>query len=154
MREGTEGKYIPEEVKERTEETKEPGKFEKLIKEGKIKKGDFVYRGSMLAIIDKIEGDKVIFLGLDDVGIHGDPDLDESNISEISELEEDFKNGELTMMSKAEADRFIKDEIEDLKNRNYPVVKEKTVQENADIIRERLGYYKSLAELRGIKLKK
>lgn len=136
------------------EEEKSSGKFEKLIKAGKIKEGDFVYRGSMPAIIQKIEGNKIEFLGLDDIGIHDDPDLIESNISDISELEKAFENDELTIMPKSEANQFIKDELENLKNRNYPVDKEKSIEENANIIKERLEYYKSLAELRGVKLKK
>ncbi len=128
------------------------GKFEELIKEGKVKEGDFVYRGSIPSIITKIGEGKIEFLGLDDIGINDDPDLKESNISEMSELEEDFQDGELTIMPESDIVQFIEGGIEELKDRNYPVVKEKSVEENARIIKERQEFYQRMAKLRGIKI--
>lgn len=133
------GEVSPEKEKELS------GKFEELIKTGEVKEGTFVYLGSMPAIIQKIEGGKIEFLRPDDIGIHDDPDLTESNIISISELEEDFKNGELTIMPKSEIDELIESEIEDLKhNADRLFVKGKSNIENAAIREERLKYYESL----------
>lgn len=150
------GKNMPEKFRGDVghEEKESSGKFEKLIKEGKIKEGDFVYRASysLPSIISKIEEGKIEFLGLDDIGIHDDLDLTESNIGEISELEEDFKNGELRIMPESDIVQFIERGIEELKDRDYPVVKEKSVEENARIIKERREFYQQMAKLRGIKI--
>lgn len=140
--------YMPEEVKEETKDKKREseGKFESLVKKGKVAVGTFVNWGAEF-IVTKIEHGKITLKSLDDIGLR-DEDLEEASIHNISELEEEYENGSLEIVPESETKMSIKDQITNLKEEISPLKEELRVKE------ERLKFLESIAQSKGVKLKK
>jgi hypothetical protein len=143
-----EERFVPEGVREGAEKEKQEseGKFESLVKKGKVTVGTFISWGSEF-IVTKIEGDKITLKSLDDIGLD-DKDLEEASTYSISELEEEYGKGSMEIVPESEMKVSIKDKIKNLKEEIAPMKEELMIKES------QLAFLESIAQSKGIKVKK